>query len=257
LGNFAFWFFIPTLQDRQTTLSMKRTVLLLLSFVICFTLAAQKKNSKKKDDKKEKDQSKGVDYILQTDPVPDTATKFIGVIKYRITTDDPAEKDSMFIIFGEDKMRFIMFYPGYKEGDIFQDNMIANFKDSSFLVMDVRAKTYKTEKLGDQNSGTVFSLNNYKKTGLILKYTCQEYSGEMTTKEGDSFEAAALLSKQHSYISVSDYNFMNIQPAVIGYKIVLGYRTKSSENENTYIVAYKIEPGNVDSYFDMTGFKAK
>jgi hypothetical protein len=79
----------------------------------------------------------------------------------------------------------------------------------------------------------------------------------MTTKEGDSFEAAALLSKQHSYISVSDYNFMNIQPAVIGYKIVLGYRTKSSENENTYIVAYKIEPGNVDSYFDMTGFKAK
>ncbi len=239
---------------------MKRTALLLLSFFICIALAAQKKSSKKKDDKNDKDKSNRVDYILKTDPavpVPDTATKFTGVIKYRITTDDPSDRDSMFIVFGEDKMRFIMFYPGYKEGDIFQDNMIANFKDSSFLVMDNRAKTYKTEKLGNRNSGTVFSLNNFKKTGLILKYTCQEYSGQMTTKEGDNFEVAALLSKQHSYISTQDYNFMNIQPAVVGYKIVLGYRTKSSENENTYIIAYKIEPGNVDSYFDLAGFQAK
>ncbi|MEO6613512.1 MAG: hypothetical protein ABIT05_16060 [Chitinophagaceae bacterium] len=236
---------------------MKKSALLLLSLFACFALAAQKKPSKKKDDKKEKDKPKGVDYVLQEGPVADTATKFIGIIKYRITTDDPSDKDSMFIVFGEDKMRFIMFYPGYKEGDIFQDNMIANFKDSSFIVMDNRAMTYKTEKVGDRNSGTVFTLNNFKKTGLILKYTCQEYSGEMTTKEGDSFEVAALLSKQHSYISVPDYNFLNIQPAVIGYKIVLGYRTKSSENENTYIIAYKIEPGNVDSYFDLAGFKAK
>ena len=50
---------------------------------------------------------------------------------------------------------------------------------------------------------------------------------------------------------------MNIQPAVIGYKIVLGYRTKSSENENTYIVAYNIEPGKVNAYFDLAGYKAK
>lgn len=233
---------------------MKRTAFLLLSFCICIALSAQKKKNK---NTKEKDKPKGVDYILQETPVADTATKFIGVIKYRITTDDPSERDSMFIVFGEDKMKITMFIPGYQEGDIFEDNMIANFRDSSFVVLDNRKKTYKTEKLGNRNSDVVFSLNNFKKTGLILKFTCQELSGEMTTKEGDIFETAALVSKQHSYISTPDYNFMNIQPAVIGYKIVLGFRTKSPENENTYIVAYKIEPGNVDSHFDLAGFQAK
>ena len=234
---------------------MKKTGLLLLSICICIAVQAQKKNKGK--DKKEKDKPTGTDYILQTDPVPDTATRFTGIIKYRITTDDPAERDSMFIVFGEDKMKFTLFYPGYKEGDIFEDNMVANFRDSTLLVIDNQNKTYKTEKLRDRNSGVVFSLDNYKKTAPVLNYTCQEFSGEMTTKEGETFEASALTSKQHSYIAVGDYNFMNIQPVVIGYKIVLGFRTKSAENENTYILAYKIEPGNVDSHFDLTGFRAK
>ena len=234
---------------------MKKTTLLLSLILLCFFSQAQKKSKGK--GKTEKEKITTTDYVLQPDVLPDTLTKFTGIIKYRITTDDPADKDSMFIVFGEDRMRFTMFYPGYKEADIFEDNMIANFKDSTFLVLDNRSKTYKKEKLGERNSGTVFTLANHKKTAPVLKYTCQEYSGEMQTKEGDSFQAAALISKQHSFIAVADYNFMNIQPAVIGYKIVLGYRTKSSENENTYIVAYKIEPGNVDSYFDLGNYKAK
>lgn len=234
---------------------MKKTTLLLSLIFLCFFSQAQKKNKGKS--KTEKEKITTTDYVLQPDVVPDTLTKFIGIIKYRITTDDPADKDSMFIVFGEDRMRFTMFSPGYKEGDVFEDNMIANFKDSTFLVLDNRNKTYKSEKLGAQNSGTIFTLANHKKTAPVLKYTCQEYSGEMQTKDGESFSAAALISKQHSYISVADYNFMNIQPTVIGYKIVLGYRTKSSENENTYIMAYKIEPANVDSYFDLGNYKAK
>ncbi len=234
---------------------MKKIMLLLLPFCLYFSAQAQKKSKGKNKTVKEK--TTGTDYVLQADPIPDTATKFTGIIKYRITTDDPADRDSMFIIFGEDSMRFTMFYPGYKEGDIFEDNMIASFKDSSFLVLDTKNKTYKKEKLSARNPGTVFSLANYKKTAPVLKFVCQEYSGEMITKDEESFEAAALVSKQHSYIATLDYYFMNIQPAVIGYKIVLGYRTKSSENENTYIVAYKIEPGKVNAYFDLAGYKAR
>jgi len=243
---------------------MRKITLLLLSVCICLASLAQKKG-KTKDDSKDKDKSKGkakTEKVVSTnyvdpEPVADTATKFIGVIKYLITTDDPADKDSMFIIFGENKIRVTMYYPGYKEGDIFQDNMIANFSDSTFIEINNRTKTYTTEKLGLKNNGTTITLANSKKTAQILKYVCQEYSGDMTLKEGDSFQAAALISKQHSYINIADYNFMNIQPVVLGYKIVLGWRTKTPDNETTFIMAYKIEPGNVDPYFDLSGFKAK
>jgi hypothetical protein len=189
-------------------------------------------------------------------PVADSSKKFTGVIKYNMTSDDPADKDSIFIVFGENRFRVTMFIPGYREGQVFEKNMIANLADSTFLDVDVKNKTYKTEKLGARNAGTEFSLAPDKKTGKVMNFICEEYKGEMKTKEGEVFEAACLISNQHSYIYAMDYNFMNIQPLVSGYRIVLGFRTRSAENENTYIVAYKIEPGNTDSYFDLTGYRA-
>jgi hypothetical protein len=44
---------------------------------------------------------------------------------------------------------------------------------------------------------------------------------------------------------------------VKGYKIALGWRTKSQDNQNTYIMAYKIEPGNTTPYFDLSQYTAK
>ena len=225
------------------------TVLLLLTLLsVC---NAQKKGK----GKSKNDKSASTDY-QQPEAVADTLTKFTGIIKYYITNDDPQVRDSMFVIVGDNRMRFTMFYPGYKETDIFQDNMIANFLDSSFLVLDNRKMTYKTEKLGARNKDAEITLSNFRKTGKILSYSCPEYSGEMVMKDGETFQASALISKQHSYINISDYNFMNIQPVVLGYKLVLGYHTKSADNENTYIVAYKIEPGNTDSWFDLKGYNA-
>jgi hypothetical protein len=189
-------------------------------------------------------------------PVPDTSKKFTGIIKYRITSDDPADRDSVFIIFGESRFRITMFIAGYMADQVFEKNMIANLNDSTFLELDTKNKTYKTEKLSARNEGTEFSLAPDKKTGKIISFNCDEYKGEMKTKEGEVFEAACLISNQHSYIYAMDYNFQNIQPLVLGYRIVLGFRTKSAENENTYIIAYKIEPGNTDSYFDLSGYKA-
>ena len=116
--------------------------------------------------------------------------------------------------------------------------------------------TYKSEKLGARNDSTEFSLVPDKKIGKVMTFTCDEYKGEMITKEGEVFEAACLVSKQHYDITAVDYTFMNIQPLVIGYRIVLGFRTKSADNENTYIMAYKIEPGNTDSYFDLSKYRA-
>jgi len=229
----------------------KRLTTFLFLFLITSISYAQKKGKNKSKD----DKTASTDY-QQPEAVADTLTKFTGIIKYYITNDDPSQRDSMFVIVGDHKMRFTMFYPGYKESDIFQDNMIANFQDSSFLVLDNRKMTYKTEKLGARNKGTAINLSNFRKMGKILSITCPEYSGEMVMKDGETFQASALISKQHSYIAVADYNFMNIQPVVLGYKLVLGYHTKSSDNENTYIIAYKIEPGNTDSWFDLTGFKA-
>jgi len=123
------------------------------------------------------------------------------------------------------------------------------------LTLEHRNKTYKTEKLNARNTGTTFEIGYFKKTGQILNTVCDEYSGQMMTKNEESFKVVCLVSKKHSFIPEMDYNFLNIQPVVLGYKIVLGYKTRSSANENTVIVAYKIEPGNTETAFDLSLFR--
>lgn len=232
---------------------MKKAALLLLSLFILVSANAQKK---KKDDRRDKKNAPKTEYVTvgEENPVADTATKFTGMIKYRMTSDDPADRDSMIIYFGENQVRVNMFTPGYREGQVFETIMIARFADSTLLTLDPRNKTYKTEPLAARNAGTEFTLINRKKTMNILGVICPEYSGEMILKDGESFEAAALVSKQHSYLAAMDYNFLNIQPVVMGYRIVLGWRTKTSDNENSYIIAYRIERGDVENYFDLTGY---
>lgn len=232
---------------------MKKIFLLLLVACICSYTYAQKKN---KDKGKSKPET-SVNFIpKEITPVADTTKKFIGVIKYFMTSDDPSDKDSVFIVFGETQIRVIMFIPGYRADQVFERSMIANLKDSTFLELDAKNKSYQTEKLSVRNEGTEFTLMADKKTGHILNYTCPEYKGEMKTSDGEVSEAACLVSNQYSFIAATGYNFLGIQPIVMDYKIVLGFRTKSSDNENTYIMAYKIEPGNTDTYFDLSGYKA-
>ncbi len=230
---------------------MKKVIFLLLVLAFFIDAHAQKK---KKDSAKAKT-TISADY--NPEESPDTLTKFTGIIKYKMTSDDPSEKDSMFIIFGEQKIRVTMFQPGYRENDIFENNMIADFQDSTFTILDVRRKTYTIEKLGFRNPGMDFVLSNSKKTIQLLQTSCKEYKGEMKTKEGDVFQIQCMLSNKHSYLDAKDYNFLNIQPAIIGYKIVLGYHTRSANNENSYIVAYKIEPCETSSYFDLSPYQQK
>lgn len=225
------------------------------NYQVSDTAAASQLPSSKKGKGKSKVPA-AMDYSLP-DPVADTNTRFTGVIKYLITTDDAADRDSMMIVFGENQIRVTMYIPGYMAKDIFENTTIANFKDTVLYVLDNRTKTYKEENLAARNAGTEFSLSDHKKSTLVLKVPCGEYSGQMTMKDGEAFEVACLMSKQHSYLPAQDYYFLNIQPVVIGYKIVLGYRTKTSNNENTYIMAYSIQPGNTDSYFDLSQYKKK
>ena len=231
---------------------MKYRILLLL-LLTCFGAMAQKKSKGK--DKKAPVKKEVIDVgVTEEIPKPDSATRFTGIIKYRMTSDDPSQRDSMFIVFGENKIRVIMFTPGYKEGQIFENHFLASFADSAFYLIDPRQKTYRLEKLGARNQGVEFTLANSRKTGMVMKQICMEYSGEMKMKE-DIFEAAALISRQHSYLYAVDYDFMNIQPVVKEYRIVLGWRTRTDENENTYVIAYEIMPAEVSSFFDLTGYK--
>ncbi len=245
------WFFIKNLQQHQHHYSMRKTLFLFSLLSIGFAATAQKKHKGKN-----KLNPAATDY-QQPEAIADTATKFIGIIKYRITTDDPADNDSMHIIFGENQVRVTMFIPGSRADQQFENNMIANMSDSTLIFLDKKNGTYKIEKLGNRNAGTEIELGYFKKSTQILKFLCQEYSGDMKTPDGETYQAAALVSKQHSFISAIDYNFLNIQPVVLDYKIVLGWRTKSSNNENTYIVAYRIEPGNTAAYFDLGPYRLK
>ena len=234
---------------------MKKNLFLLFFISLCFYTQAQKKN-KDKDKSKDKQEASVNFTPEETTPVADTTKKFTGVIKYRMTSDDPSDRDSIIIVFGETRIRVIMFLPGYREDQVFERSMIANLKDSTFLELDARKKTYKTEKLSVKNEGTELSVAPDKKTVQLLNFACLEYKGQMTTKDGEVFQTVCLVSNQHSYISAMDYNFLGIQPLVMSYKIVLGLKTRTSDNENTYIMAYKIEPGNTDAYFDLSGYKA-
>ncbi len=227
----------------------------LFLFIVLFMFSTAHAQKTKKNKEKVKT-AISTDYTSD-DTFPDTLTKFTGIIKYRMTSDDPSEKDSMFIIFGENQIRFTMFMPGYKADEVFENNMIADFRDSVFYILDVRKKTYSIEKLGNRNPGIEFALSNLKKTGQILQTPCKEYSGEMQTMEGEIFKVSTLVSDKHSYIDIKDYNFLNIQPAVMGFKIVLGYKSRSANNENTMIMAYKIEPGETAGYFDLSQYKQK
>ena len=235
---------------------MKKAALILLLIAALGITAGAQKKGKDKDKGKNKKEPAFVDY-QQSDPEIDTSKKFTGIIKYRMTSDDPSERDSMFIIFGETQIGVVMFIPGYRADQVFEQHMIARFSDSTLLTLDPRSKTYKKEKLDDRNAGTEFMLLNYRKTAPVMGITCPEFKGSMTLKDGTNFEAACLVSNQHYFNGIVDYNFLNIQPVVHGYKIVLGYRTKSAENESSYIMAYKIEPGNMESYFDISQYKPK
>ncbi len=231
---------------------MQKKLLLFFSLFIFYGTNAQfwKK-------KKEKEKPPITTDYKSEDARPDSLSKFTGIIKYRMTSDDPSERDSMFIIFGEHKIRFTMFQPGYKANEVFENNMIADFRDSVFYIIDVRKKTYTIEKLGTRNAGIEFAFSYQKKTTQILQHPCKEYKGEMQTKEGDIYKVNALVSDKHSYIDAKDYNFMNIQPAIMGYKIVLGFKSASANNENTMILAYKIEAGDTGSFFDLSEYHQK
>jgi hypothetical protein len=225
--------------------------------ILCCTVVLGAYSQKKNKGKDKKATVTNYETIgAEPTPVADTAKKFVGLIRYNIMTDDPADKDSMFIAFGENQIAVVMFIPGYREDQVFQTRTIAHFNDSTLYTLDSRTLTYHVEKFGDRNAEATIDLANHKKTTPIMKYICNEYSGDMKIKE-DEFEAAALLSKDHSYLYTMDYNFLNIQPIVIGYRIVLGWRTKSPENENTFIVANKIEACDVSHYFDLSGYKQK
>ena len=231
-----------------------KNIVLLITLITTTLLSA---NAQKKGKGKSKKETEQVNFTPEKpEAIPDTAKKFTGIIKYRMTSDDPSDKDSVFIVFGETQIRIIIFIPGYRADQVFERTMIANVKDSTFIELDTRNKTYKTEKLSLRNGGTELNVASTKKTMQILNFTCHEFKGQMITPDGEVAEAACLVSNQHYFNAATDYSFLGIQPLVFGYKIVLGFRTKSSENENTYIMAYKIEPGNVDSYFDLSGYKA-
>lgn len=231
--------------------SMKKILLLFLFAPLCIAVSAQKKKKGKNVPN-----PATIDY-QQPEAVADTTTKFTGVIKYRMTTDDPADLDSMFIIFGDNQIRVTMFIPGSRPDQQFENNFIANMTDSTLILLDKRTGTYKKEKLGNRNAGVEMELGYFKKSTQILKFLCKEYSGQMKLPDGEALEAAALVSNQHSFIATMDYNFLNIQPVVLGYKIVLGWRTKSTTNESTYIMAYKIEPGNTATWFDLSQYRPK
>jgi hypothetical protein len=196
------------------------------------------------------------DYVIP-EAKPDTAKNFTGIIKYRMTSDDPADNDSVFVIFGQNKIRIRIFIPGYREGQFFENTMIANFTDSSFTELDTRNYTYTTEKLSQRNEGTELRLIPTKNKMPILSNSCAEWKGAMTTKDQDEFEAACLLSPNHYFNAAMDFNFLGIHPLVFGYQIALGFRSKTDQNENTFIMAYKIEPGNTDQWFDLGQYHPK
>lgn len=213
---------------------------------------------------KSKSKSKGKTHVSQVitdyvmpEPKPDTAKNFVGIIKYNMTSDDPSSKDSVFVVFGPHKIRVRIFIPGYREDQFFENTMIADFTDSTFTELDTRNLTYTVEKLSVRNEGAELNIVPSKKTMAILNNNCAEYKGTLSSEQLGESEAACLLSPNHYFNSAMDFNFLGIHPIVVGYQIALGFRSKDDQGESTFIMAYKIEPGNTDQWFDLSQYKPK
>ena len=85
------------------------------------TARAQKGKGRQK-----KQNNAPTEYIqVGEEPKPDSSTKFTGIVKYRITTDDPSDLDSMFVVFGDNQIAITMFYPGVREGEVIKEHSIA------------------------------------------------------------------------------------------------------------------------------------
>jgi hypothetical protein len=179
---------------------------------------------------------------------------FNGVIRYHMMGNDVSQKDSMFIIFGKNQIRFDIYLPADTK-KIEHSTMIANFADSTMWMVNHDLKKYFVQPLSGFPQA-VFNLAENNKIGLIAGQICQEYKGTMKQADGQTYEAATLICKDYSYAAVSNFNFLGIQPVVSNGKIVLAFRTKLvKENENTYIMAYKIESGNTDQWFDLKEYQ--
>ncbi|MFZ1329533.1 MAG: hypothetical protein WAW27_10920, partial [Chitinophagaceae bacterium] len=104
-----------------------KNIVLLITLITTTLLSA---NAQKKGKGKSKKETEQVNFTPEKpDAIPDTAKKFTGIIKYRMTSDDPSDKDSVFIVFGETQIRIIIFIPGYRADQVFERTMIANVKD--------------------------------------------------------------------------------------------------------------------------------
>lgn len=179
---------------------------------------------------------------------------FNGVIRYHMMGDDVSQKDSMFIIFGKNQIRFDIYLPAdTKKAEL--STMIVNFGDSTIWMVNHDLKKYFVQQLSGFPQA-VFNLAENNKIGLIAGQICQEYKGTMKHADGKIYEAATLICKDYSYAAISNFNLLGIQPVLANGKIVLAFRTKLvKENENTYIMAYKIESGNTDQWFDLKEYQ--
>ncbi|MBL7747299.1 MAG: DUF4412 domain-containing protein, partial [Chitinophagaceae bacterium] len=179
---------------------------------------------------------------------------FNGVIRYHMMGNDVSQKDSMFIIFGNNKIRFDIYMPpDEKEAEL--TTMIVNFADSTILMINHDLKKYFSRPLSSFDQA-IFNLADNNKIGLVAGEICQEYKGSVKTPDGKLFEAATLVCKDYPYTGTLNFNFLGMQPVVANGKIVLAYRTRlPAENENTYIMAYQIERGNTDHWFELKEYQ--
>ena len=147
-----------------------------------------------------------------------------------------------------------MFTPGYRADQIFETIFIARFADSTLLMLDPRTKP-KTENLASRNAGTEFMLLNRKKIMNITGINCPEYSGEMTLKRWRNLWSRLPGKRQHSYISTVDYNFLEYTAHSVWLQDCIGVENKICwENENSYIIAYKIEKATWTATLDLAGY---
>ncbi|MBL0067931.1 MAG: hypothetical protein IPP39_05405 [Chitinophagaceae bacterium] len=86
-----------------------KNIVLLITLITTTLLSA---NAQKKGKGKSKKETEQVNFTPEKpEAIPDTAKKFTGIIKYRMTSDDPSDKDSVFIVFGKHRYASSFLFP--------------------------------------------------------------------------------------------------------------------------------------------------
>jgi hypothetical protein len=181
---------------------------------------------------------------------------FTGIAKYKITVEgNNSVTDSMAVVFGKQKIKAILYLPGFDSSRPSEKVFIDDFAAKKSFAINAVNKSYTTDTLNNtikynfiNTQKIVASSNNL----LCFKYSAE--SGGIDTSRTSSADCYASIDYRNSFIT--NYSFLGIQPVIVDNRIVMDFIVTQQDGTKQRIYVYDLKKmDDVESYFNLEGYK--